>query len=243
MSQLKTEDKAIAVPGEILAEGMDFLPSYGTYREGDNIISTRLGLVQLDNKVIKILPLSGKYFPKRGDTIIGHVTEILSSGWRVELNCAWMSLLGLANGTTEYIRKGEDLSQYFAIDDYIVAQITNVTKEKLIDLTMKGPGLRRLGAGRIISVNAHKVPRIIGKSGSMVSMIKNATGCRIIVGQNGLIWVQGEPKEELIAENTIKMIEEKAHTSGLTDKVKSHLEKETGKKIQAGDTNVIHKTA
>ena len=74
-------------------------------------------------------------------------------------------------------------------------------------------------------------------------MIKNATGCRIIVGQNGLIWVQGEPKEELIAENTIKMIEEKAHTSGLTDKVKSHLEKETGKKIQAGDTNVIHKTA
>jgi exosome complex component RRP4 len=222
---------------------MDFLPSYGTYREGDNIISTRLGLVQLDNKVIKIIPLSGKYLPKRGDTIIGHVTEILSAGWRVELNCAWMSLLGIANGTTEYIKKGEDLSQFYAIGDYILAQITNVTKEKLIDLTMKGPGLKRLGAGRIIPVNTNKVPRIIGKGGSMVSMIKNATGCRIVVGQNGRIWLQGEPKEELIAEKTIKMIEDNAHTSGLTEKVKAHLEKETGKKIEARDNNGVHQEA
>jgi exosome complex component RRP4 len=90
---------------------------------------------------------------------------------------------------------------------------------------MKGPGLRKLIGGRIISVNPYKVPRIIGKMGSMVNLIKDHTKCIITVGQNGLIWINGEPKNELIAVNTIRKIEREAHTSGLTDKIKEYLEK------------------
>jgi len=75
------------------------------------------------------------------------------------------------------------------------------------------------------------VPRVIGKQGSMVSMIKQATGCKITVGQNGLVWLSGEPEKELIAVNTIKMIEKNAHKSGLTETIKAFLEKETGVKV------------
>ena len=35
---LLAKDKNVVVPGQILAEGMDFLPSFGTYRKNDKII-------------------------------------------------------------------------------------------------------------------------------------------------------------------------------------------------------------
>jgi exosome complex component RRP4 len=94
---------------------------------------------------------------------------------------------------------------------------------------MKGPGLRKLRGGRVIEVNTNKVPRIIGKQGSMVMMIKDATRCNISVGQNGLIWIDGEPMSELLAIQAISKIEKESHLSGLTDKIKEFLEN-SGKK-------------
>lgn len=233
MSELLVKAKDIAVPGEELAVGMDFLPSYGTYRDGDKIIANKLGLVQIDGKVVKLISLSGKYVPKRGDTIIGDVVDLLMSGWRIETNSAYSAVLGMKDATSEYIARGADLSQYFAIGDWVVAKITNVTSQKLIDVTMRGPGLRKLKGGRVVYVNTNKVPRVIGKAGSMVSMIKDATGCKIIVGQNGVVWVQGEPEMEIHAVDTIKKIERESHVGGLTDKIKIYLEKITGNKIEA----------
>jgi exosome complex component RRP4 len=64
-------------------------------------------------------------------------------------------------------------------------------------LTLKSKGLGVLEDGRIIKINPHKVPRVIGKEGSMVSLIKSETGCEITVGQNGAIWIQGEKIENL----------------------------------------------
>ncbi|MBW2965059.1 exosome complex protein Rrp4 [Candidatus Woesearchaeota archaeon] len=226
MGEIKIQDKEVVIPGEELANGMDFLPSFGTYREGDKILASRLGLAIIEGKVIKLVPLSGVYHPKRGDTIIGQVIEILLSGWRVNTNSAYSAVLNLKDATAEFIARGADLTKYFAIGDYVMAKITNVTSQNLVDLTMKGPGLRKLKGGRIVTVNANKVPRIIGKQGSMVSMIKQYTNTRILVGQNGIVWIAGEdPAMELLAQETIKKIEREAHIPGLTDSIKAFLEK------------------
>ncbi len=233
MSKLLTKDKEVVVPGEHLAEGMDYLPGAGTYREGEKIISSILGLTRIEGRAIKLIPLSGKYLPKRGDMIIGRVFEIAFSGWRIDTESAYQAMLNMREASSDFIPKGANLTKYFDFGDYLVCKITNVTSQNLIDITMKGPGLRKLKGGRIIKVNCHKVPRIIGKKGSMVSMIKKATDCKIIVGQNGVIWLQGEdPKMELLAVKTIKKIEKEAHINGLTDRIKKYLEKETGKKIE-----------
>ena len=68
-------------------------------------------------------------------------------------------------------------------------------------------------------------PRVIGKEGSMVILIKQATGCNVMVGQNGLIWIDGEPEAEVIAEKAILKINAEAHLSGLTDRIKEFLDK------------------
>lgn len=229
-SELKIKDKEIAVPGEVLATGMDYLPSYGTYRAGDDILANRLGLAMVDGKVIKLVPLAGAYNPKRGDVIIANVTEVLMSGWRVDTNSAYSAVLPLKDASSEFIARGADLTRYFAIGDQIMAKITNVTSQNLIDVTMRGPGLRKLRGGRVIDVNSNKVPRIIGKKGSMVTLIKQYTNCKILVGQNGRVWIQGEdPAMELMTVSVIKKIERESHLSGLTDNVKAYLEKRCGK--------------
>ena len=231
MSEILAQSKSVAVPGELLAKGMDCIPSFGTYRDGENVYASRMGLINISGKVIKIIPLNGAYVPKKGDVIIGQVKDVLVSGWKLELNSAYVGILSLKDGTTEFVARGADLTKYYELGDYMMVSIINVTSQKLVDLSMRGPGLRKLNGGRIIKVSSQKVPRIIGKHGSMVSMVKNASGCKILVGQNGVIWLSGEPQGEVLAEKAIKMIGEKAHTAGLTDKVKEFLEKETGTTI------------
>ncbi|MBN2566615.1 RNA-binding protein [Candidatus Woesearchaeota archaeon] len=224
MGELLVQDKNIVVPGEELATGMDYLPGAGTFRDGERIVAGRLGLTSVQGRAVKIIPLAGKYLPKKNDIIIGTVTDVLLNGWRVDTNSAYTAMLTLKDATAEFINKGDDLTRYYSFGDLIVSKIVQVTSQNLIDLSMKGPGLKKLHGGRVIRVNPHKVPRIIGKQGSMVSMVKNATGCRIVVGQNGVVWIQGEPKDETFAVKTVEMIEEQAHISGLTEKVKSFLE-------------------
>ncbi|NOZ80297.1 MAG: RNA-binding protein [DPANN group archaeon] len=223
MAKLLVKERQVVVPGEELAEGMEYLPGFGAYRMDDHVRAKRLGIVNISGRAIKIIPLSGRYNPKTDDAIIGKVIDITLNGWRIDTNSAYTSLLSLKDGTTEYVQKGADLTRYYKIGDYVAVTIVNVTSQKLIDVSAKGPGLGKLSEGRIVRVNASKVPRIIGKGGSMISLIKEATNCRIMVGQNGIIWISGEPKKESIAAQAIGLIEEKAHLSGLTDEISRFL--------------------
>src|SRR3989338_9141206 len=233
MAELLVPDKSIVVPGEEVAAGMDFLPTEGIYRDGEKLVASRLGLLVVDGRLVKLIPLSGKYLPKRGDVIVGKVIDVAISGWRIDINSAYTAMLSMKEATAEFIARGADLTRYFTFGDYIVTKIVNVTSQNLVDITMKGPGLRKLPEGMIVNVAPNKVPRIIGKQGSMVSMIKDATGCKIIVGQNGIVWLQGEPEQELLAVTTLRKIESESHISGLTDRIKAFLEEEV-KKLQAG---------
>lgn len=228
MGQLLINDKAIVTPGDEIASGLDFLPGKGTYRDKDKIVSNSVGLVNMTGRTINIINFSGKYMPKEGDVIIGEIVDISLFGWRVDTNSAYSAMLSMKDATSEYIEKGADLTQYFNFGDYIATKIIKVSGQKLVDLTMKGPGLRKMTGGRIIRVNPNKVPRIIGKQGSMVTMIKDVTQCRIVVGQNGIVWVQGEVENEIVAVNTIKKIESEAHITGLTDRIKEYLQKAKG---------------
>mgnify|MGYP001563271058 CR=1 FL=1 len=229
MSEIIAKDKEISVPGETLATGMDLLPGAGTYRDGEKIIANRLGLVTIEGRTIKLIPLSGRYVPKTGDVIICKVIDVGFAGWRLDTNSAYSAMLSMKDATSDFIARGANLTQYYDLGDYIVCKIINVTSQKLIDVTMKGPGLRKLKGGRIIEVDPNKVPRIIGKQGSMVMMIKEAAKCNISVGQNGLIWIDGEPINELLAIQAISKIEKESHLSGLTDKIKEFLEKNNKK--------------
>jgi exosome complex component RRP4 len=223
MGQILTKDK-IVTPGQILAEGMDYLPSKGTIRDGENIVSTVIGLLKVDGRVVNVIPLNGPYIPKDGDMVIGKIKDIGFSGWHVDIGSAYNANLSLKDATSEYIERDADLTQFYTFEELIFAKVTKVVRSKIIDLTMRAPGLRKLEPGRILNITSVKVPRVIGKQGSMISLIKDKTKCNIIVGQNGKVWIKGENVEdEIKAEQAILKIEEEAHTEGLTEKIEKFL--------------------
>ena len=128
----------------------------------------------------------------------------------------------------KYINKG-GLNEVFDIGDMVVAKVLDVTSRG-IDLTIKSRGLGKIDEGIIIKVNSNKVPRIIGKAGSMINMIKEESGCSITVGQNGLIWIKGNNIEsELLVKKAIMFVAEKSFTHGLTDELKNWFKKEKEK--------------
>ncbi|MFT4313058.1 MAG: exosome complex RNA-binding protein Rrp4 [Candidatus Woesearchaeota archaeon] len=224
MGEIYIEDKTVAVPGELLAEGMDVIPGAGAYRLGEKVYANRVGLVSVNGRSLKLIPLSGKYKPKRDDVIICEVFDIFMNGWRVRTNTGYDAVLNVRDASNSFIQKGANLTKILNIGDKLVVKVTQVTSQNLIDVTMRGSSLKKLYGGQFLQFSPNKFPRFIGRSGSMVSMIKRATDCQIIVGQNGLIWVRGEPEKEVIVRQAIEIIEKEAHTSGLTERIRLFLE-------------------
>jgi exosome complex component RRP4 len=114
-------------------------------------------------------------------------------------------------------------TQYLNVGDVILAKIGQVDETRRVNLTMKEQGLRKLNSGQIMKVVHTKVPRIIGKSGSMISLLKEHTGCKIFIGQNGTIWIDGELDGMRKASAAINMIDRGTHLHGLTDDVREFL--------------------
>jgi exosome complex component RRP4 len=216
--------REVVIPGETILSGSDFLPGDGTKREGNDIVAYRYGLADKNVKLVKIIPLSGVFIPRRGNVIIGRVTDITFNGWLTDINSAISAFLPLSE-VPRYIDKN-NLSDFLDIGDFFNAKISNV-KSKGVDLTLEGKGLGKLDGGMIIKINPNKVPRVIGKEGSMIKLIKDETNCKITVGQNGIVWIRGNNVEdELFAKKAINFVTERTFVTGLTEKVSNFLQEE-----------------
>ncbi len=218
------KDKDLVVPGEILAEE-DFHAGRGTFKEDNKICSSVVGLVAIRNKKISVIPLQSKYIPKRGDVVIGEITDIRFSMWGLDINSPYS---GLLPASEVFGKEKRELDKVFSLGDVLFLRVVDVDEVKKVKLGLKGRGLGKFKGGILINITPTKVPRLIGKKGSMINMIKDKTHCDIVVGQNGVVWVKGKSDMERIAEKVILMIEEQAHTSGLTDRVRDLLSELTG---------------
>jgi exosome complex component RRP4 len=113
------------------------------------------------------------------------------------------------------------------VGDLIVAKIIAYDRSHDPQLTVGEPGLGKITRGQIVKITPTKIPRVIGRKGSMISMIKQETGCQIILGVNGIILITGKTlEEEELAMMAIRKIDEESHTSGLTDRVTQMLKEE-----------------
>ena len=115
---VKSEEKKreLVVPGEIVASGSGSLPGENTQKEGEDIIATRFGLLDKEGRLVKVIPLSGIYLPRKGNIVIGKVEDITFNGWLMNINAPYKAFLPVSE-CKGFIRKGEDLSAIFAIGD------------------------------------------------------------------------------------------------------------------------------
>ncbi|MAG61204.1 RNA-binding protein [Candidatus Pacearchaeota archaeon] len=217
--EIKVERKLV-IPGETIVSGDDYLPGDYTKKDGDNVVSNRYGLAEVRGRVVKILPISGVYEPRRGNTVIGRVSEINFSGWQIDIGGPWRAFLPL-NECPRFINRN-NVAEFAGVGDVFNIKVWGV-KQGSVDLSLKSRGLGKLEDGRIIKINCHKVPRVIGKEGSMINLIKDKTSTEITVGQNGYVWLKGDIDGTRKAEEAIRLIEKEAASEGLTNKVEEFL--------------------
>ena len=213
------ENKDLVIPGQVLADD-EYYSGRGTFKENGKVCSSLMGLVSLRNKKLRVIPLKSKYVPKKGDVVIGKISDVRFSMWNVDINSPYS---GILPAFEVFGREKKELNKVFDIGDVLFLRVVDVDEIKKAKLGLKGRGMGKFKGGIIVDIAPTKVPRLIGKKGSMINMIKDKTNCKIVVGQNGLVWVKGDKDMEQLTKNIIHLIEAEAHTSGLTNKIKNKL--------------------
>lgn len=224
------EKRQIVTPGDLLAEG-DYVPGENTYKENTKIMASRVGIVDYENKKVNVVALKAFYAPRVGDIVIGTVIEVGFNGWTIDINAPYIGILRASDVLSRPFKpQKDDLPQVLDAGDLIVAKIVSYDRTHDPQLTVSEPGLGKITRGEIIKVTPTKIPRIIGRQGSMISIIKQETGCNIILGLNGVILVTGKNiEDEQLAIMAIRKIEEESHTTGLTDRITQMLKEEKAK--------------
>jgi len=235
--------RELVVPGEVLTEDTkNFLPGRGTIFNKDRtkIISLNIGLKQINKNYINVIPLRGFYTPRPGDKIIALVTDKNPVKYRCDINAKDEGTLKPKNtikrGKPRGFRGGapgnqDNSTEKYDIGDILIVKVLSADRLNKPELTTVGKYLGKRRDGLVISIDPPKIPRVIGRSGSMIKMLKNLTKCNIFVTQNGRIWLKGEDiAHERLLIDAVRKIEKEAHTVGLTDRMSEYIENEKKKR-------------
>jgi exosome complex component RRP4 len=217
-------DRKVVVPGDLLSEDAK-RSGEGTYVKNASVYSLLYGLANFRDK-INVIPLAGKYVPGPGDNVIGVVKDITFSNWIVDINSPYDGLLHISEFPKRI--ESDEMSRHLRIGSSIMTRVKDVDPTMKVELTLNDRKLGQIKAGQVIEISHTRVPRLIGKGGSMISMLKKEVNCNIFVGQNGRIWISGGAEDMDLALKTITLIQKEAHTNGLTDRVVDFLKREKG---------------
>jgi len=222
---LLVERRQLVTPGDILAEG-EYLAGDNTYKDDGRIYAQRLGLAEVKGKRISVVALKGPYIPRIGDLVIGRIVDVTLGGWVVDVNSPYTANLSVSDVVGKpFSPEMISLTKILAIGDIIVAKVVAFDRTRDPAITVKERGLGKVEGGVLIDLTPTKVPRLIGKKGSMINMVKQLTGCELIAGQNGKVLIKGKNLKMVeLAIHSVRMVEEQAHTSGLTDRIRRFIE-------------------
>jgi len=221
---MQNEKRKIVIPSQVLGDIKSKRAGSGTFVENGKIYSEVLGVLNENERYINVVPLKGRYDPTVGDFIIGVVREALGSGWLVDINASSPALLH-QNEVPWRVDFG-DTERYLNKGDCIMAKVLSIDESKKLQITLNDRSLYKIQGGHIIDVEPSRVPRIIGRKGSMLALIKKYIRCRIFVGQNGRIWIDADTKSTEKVLQTIYTIEEESIAFGLTNRIEEMLKKD-----------------
>jgi exosome complex component RRP4 len=173
---------------------------------------------------VEVIALEAGFVPLVGDLIIGVVTDIELGQWKVDIGAETEAILTINDAIDKPYRTYQDMPTILDVGDTIVAKIVDLDRRRTPILSILGRDLGKVRDGFIINITPSKIPRLIGKKGSMINMILKETRCQVTIGQNGKVLINGRNREdEELVVKVINKIEAEAHTSGLTNRIQEYL--------------------
>jgi len=222
---MENAKRKYVIPGDVITTG-PYRPEQNVTLAGDKITATAIGISEIYDDGVRVIPLTGKYFPKINDLVIGKVASHTSLSWELDINSAYVGFLPAQDVFgRDFSAHADELATKLVAGDLVAARIANFDRTRDPLVTIADRDLGRIDSGELIAISPSKVPRLIGKRGTMIQAIEEATNAGVTIGQNGWVVVAGEdPNGLLKAKKAIQMIDEQAHLANLTDKVKEMLE-------------------
>jgi exosome complex component RRP4 len=232
--------KKIVVPGELLSEERKRLGS-NVFVSNGKIYSKVLGISEDADEKASVVPLQGKYMPQRDDVVIGVVTRVIFAGYNLNVNSFAESFIP-RSAMRDELKMG----------DLVSAKVDDVNELKEAALGFP----RKMFGGEVIEVTPVRTPRLIGKNGSMLELLRQGTGCEIIVGKNGRVWARNGNLELL--RKVVEFIDANSFKSNLTNAVEAFFKAEgievtvpkkeeapfaTSKKVLEEETEVLNAEA
>lgn len=197
--------KTIVVPGEIVSDKLE--QGNGIYANDKNTVSKYVGVLYSEND-LQVVPLNGRYIPKEGDQIIGLVKQVDVNGY----------ILDIKSFRYPYVHK-RSIKTELKPGEFVLCQVYSVNEVKEISLDIQA----KLEDGFVLEISPKKVPRVIGKHKSMISMLEKYSGCKMLVGANGYIFCQ-DGKQDVL-QNALEVISKYSHVDNLTEKMDTYLQK------------------
>ena len=213
------------IPGDVVTTG-PFRPEQNVILEGEKIISTTIGISEIYEDFVRVITLTGKYIPKIDDLVIGKVNSHTSLSWELDINSCYVGFLPAQDVFgRDFSAHADELATKLKTGDLVAARIANFDRTRDPLVTISDRDLGKIDSGDLVKISPSKVPRLIGKRGSMIQMIEMATNAAVTIGQNGWVVVSCETAEGLLkAKKAIGMVDQKAHVANLTDQIKEMLE-------------------
>jgi len=217
------ESRDLVIPGDVLYEGR-IRTGDNTYRMQGKVCATRIGLVDYGRGIVSVIALEASYNSLVGDLVVGKVVDIELGQWMVEIDSPSLAILSVPDAIDAPFSPDVVMPDILDVGDMVIAKIVDLDRRRTPILSTLGRGLGKVEEGFIVRITPSKIPRLIGKKGSMVNMILKETGCDIVIGQNGRILIHGRTREqEEIVVDVINKINKEAHTSGLTNRIQEYI--------------------
>ena len=135
--------------------------------------------------------------------------EARANLWFLDINGPFQALLpmSLAPWKVEFGAAREQMD----IGDVMLARVQEVDEAHNIVLTMKGVGLRRLKEGVMSEISMNHISRLRGEGDSTLRTLKEVSDCRIIVAENGRVWVDGDTDGITFMRTVLDLVRNEGH--------------------------------
>ena len=219
------DKKQYVIPGDVITTSPLRLRE-NVMLDGKKIIATSIGLTNIYDDSVRVIPLSAVYLPKIDDIVIGKITSIFGNSWFADINsCYEGMLLGqdvFGRGSSPTM---SDMKSRLDIGDLICAKIANFDRSREPLISIADQNLGKIDSGELVKISPPKIPRLIGKHGSMIQTIESSTDTSITIGQNGLIVLKSENGSNLDKIIKIfKMLDSTTDDSNMDEKIQKILD-------------------
>lgn len=214
---LEGAELRLVTPGEAIGASSGARAGSGVIIQNEKLIATKVGWVNEKNGVTSINPINSAYMPRSGDLVIGIVESVRNNLWFAEVNGPFNGLLpmSLAPWKVEFGAAREQMD----IGDIMLARIQEVDEAHNIVLTMKGVGLRKLKEGVVEEIPINTIAHLRGENNSLLNKLKDASDCRIIVAENGRVWIDGDGSGISFVRSIIEITRNSGHNSRFTENI------------------------